>query len=356
MLDFAKECWEIAQQFPRKSPPIPVGHPLIGKIGLCVPGRGFEVQGMTSRAFNALMKDETRARNHIQRLKLLKEAGVLTNWDGVLTARAGGYADDRLYRKDSLTTVANAWSTFYHSTGYPGAGTYANIPTGAVKTNDQTSGFPMTDPGANTKYLLNFGVQHLTGTNIVMLVDLLVAAGNILLTSTSPQTVSSAALTRYTDGVGVMMIFEVTTPSSATACNITVAYDGTGGTGHTTGAVAFQTTTAVIQYRLGPVLPGTGIIAMNLQSGDVGVKVVNTFTCSVALGAGVVALNLYKPLVLIPTLAVTTFVERSTPGMLSGITALAKDSGNVLGCLTPFVLTSTTSTGVQTYWLQSCAG
>jgi hypothetical protein len=350
-LNFIKEFHNFAKSLPEGSPPVAVGHPLIGKIGICIPGKEFRLQGMSYRSFEALMKDEITARKAIWLAN--KERGAITNWDGVLNARANGYADDRLLFKTSQTTVANNWSNFYLSGGVPSAGSYTNIPGGAAHSVNSAGAFPLKNPtGTNNKYLLNFGVNHITGTNVVLLVDLLVAAGGISTNTTSAQTVNTTALTRYTDGVGVMMILEVTTALGATASNVTISYTNSAGTsGRSTGALAM--TTSAITFRLQPTAGGALI---PLQSGDIGVKSVQTITFSAAMGAGVVALLLYKPLLLVPTLASTTFVERSTPNMLGGIVPLQKDGSGNLGCLTVFVLTSTTSTGVQTYFLQTCEG
>jgi hypothetical protein len=350
-LDLIKEFYDFALSLPEGSPPVMVGHPLVGQIGVCIPGREFRLQGMTGKSFEALMKDEITARKAMW--LAIKERGAITTWDDVLNARANGYADDRLLYKVSLNTVANNWSNFYLAGGVPGAGSYTAIPGGAAHTINSAGAFPLKNPtGTNKKYLLNFGTNHPIGTNIVLLVDLLVAAGGINANTTAAQTVNTTALTRYTDGVGVMMILEVTTALGGTASNVTISYTNSAGTsGRSTGALAM--TTSAIAFRLQPTAGGALI---PLQAGDIGVKSVQTISFSAAMGAGVVALLLYKPLLLVPTLASTTFVERSTPNMLGGIIPLATDSSGNLGCLTVFVLTSSTSTGSQTYFLQTCEG
>jgi len=350
-LDFIKEFNKFAEQLPIGSPPVLVGHPLIGRIGLCIPGREFRLRGMSNKTFEALMRDEVKARKKLW--WYLRELGAITTWDGVLSNRAAGKADDRLYYKASQTTVAANWSSFFRSGGVPSAGAYTNIPGGAAHNVATVGAFPLINPTSpDKKYLLNFGANHLTGTNIVLLLDLLVAAGNINANTTGNQTVNTTALTRYTDGVGVLMILEVTTALGATASNVTITYTNQEGTsGRTTGALAM--TASAVVFRLQPTIGGALI---PLQAGDTGVRSVQTIAFSAAMGGGVVAILLYKPLLLVPTLATTTFVERSTPGMLSGITELVTDSNGNLGCLTVFVLTSTTSTGVQTYWIQTVAG
>jgi len=168
---------------------------------------------MTSRSLNALLRDEITAR------KALREMGAITTWDGVLAARRAekrttnwiqskpNYGCQQLELVLQVDRATGGWS-------------YSNIPGGASYNNTSTGAWPLHTPtNPDKKYLLNVGVNHLTGTNVVLVVDLLVAARNILLNTASAQTVNTTALTRYTDGVGVMMILEVTTvfPGPSTA-------------------------------------------------------------------------------------------------------------------------------------------
>lgn len=358
-MNFIDQINTVAMRFPHKSPPIPVGHPLIGRIGECVPGKGFRLWGISPKALEGLLKDKRRARRYCSEglagmLKRLvwDELGTITTWDGVLNARANGKANDFLGYKASQTTVAASWSSFFRSGGVPSAGAYTNIPGGAAHNRASAGAFPLINPTSpDKKYLLVPGGNHITGTNIVMLIDLLVAAGNINANLTGAQTVNTVALTRYTDGLGVMMILEVTTALGATASNITIAYTDESGNASTTAAIAM--TTSCIVYRLQPVAGGAMI---PLANGDFGVRSVQTVTFSAAMLAGVVAILLYKPLWLFPTLGATYWVEPSTPQMLSGFTELVTEAGGNVGCLTFVVLASTTSTGVQTYMLRTCMG
>lgn len=356
---FVQELQKIATQLPFKAPPVPVGHPYYGRIGEVVPQRGFYLKGMSWRTFNAILKDEERVQRNpesfFKKLKryILDEEGALTSWSEVFNARTSGKADDRLLYKASQTTVANNWSCFYRSGGVPSAGSYANIPNGAAHNVNSAGAFPLTNPASGEKkYLLSFGANHLTGANVVALIDLLVAAGNINANTTSTQTVNTTALTRYTDGEGVYMILEVTTALGSTAANVTVNYTNQAGTsGRSTGALAM--TTSAVVYRLQPTAGG---MLIPLQAGDYGVRSVETITFSAAMGAGVVAILLYKPLLLIPTLANTTFVEMPPQSVYQSVIELVTDSNGNIGCLTVFVLTSSTSTGVQTYFIKTVSG
>jgi hypothetical protein len=178
----------------------------------------------------------------------------------------------------------------------------------------------------------------------MILVDLLVAAGNINANATGNQTINSTAQTRQygaTLGAGVMMTFDVTTALGATPSNLTVnSYtDQDGNATVTTPAVAM--TPSAIVMRLEP--PALGPV-MELASGDFGVRSVETLAFSAAMGAGVVALNLYFPLAFLPGIGSGVYVERDSTTQIDGITELAQASG-VIGCLTLYAQTNTTSTG-----------
>jgi hypothetical protein len=346
-MNLVREFDRYARAMPRRAPAVVVAHPAVGQIGLC-DSRGFRLRGMSTRVFNALMRDEISAR------RAMSERGSITTWDGVLNNRGNGKADDFMGAKASQTTVANAWSSFFRSTGLPGAGSYTAIPGGAVMNRASTGAWPLTNPATgDTKYLLNVGAGHVTGQNIVLVADLLVAAGNIDANSAGAQTINTAALTRYTDGAGVMMTLEVTTALGAGAANVTITYTNQAGTaGRATAAIAM--TASAITFRLQPAVLGAQV---ELLAPDYGVRSVQTLQFSAGMGAGgLVALLLYKPLLMIPTLVAASFVERSTPAQIAGIIPLVLGSDSQLGCLTFFVNTSTTSTGIQTYLTQAVSG
>jgi len=44
-MDLIEQAHRYAMQLPFASPAVPVAHPAIGRIGLCVPGRGFRIMG-----------------------------------------------------------------------------------------------------------------------------------------------------------------------------------------------------------------------------------------------------------------------------------------------------------------------
>jgi hypothetical protein len=290
----------------------------------------------------------------------LLPACAITTYNGIIAARAGGKGDDWNVAKSSITSVAQNWHSLFRAAGQPGAGTYTNIPGGATHNRASVGSWALgtvSPTGGDKKYLLTIGMSAQQNINMTCLVDLLVAAGNIVATSAAAQTVNTTALTRYTTGAGVMATLEVTTQTSATAHNVTINKytDQDGNTLNTTGAQTAQAAaTANIVQRLVPV--DTGSPFFSLASGDYGIRSVQEITVSAALGAGVYALNLVFPLAYLPGVAVTTYTERDSTIQIDGLTELVLGSDNEIGCLTMYAMPNGTSTGAYVAFMRSCRG
>lgn len=282
---------------------------------------------------------------------------AITTYDGIINARANGKFNDPVMAKVSITTVAQAFSSIFRVGGLPVAGTYTNIPGGAVHTRASVGAWNgLRDPtGTDKKYLLTIGFGSTVAIDWGILVDLLVAAGNILATTVAAQTVNSVAQTRQygsTLGAGVMMTFEITTALSATAHNMTVnSYtDQDGNAAQTTGAITGLS--GGIVQRLVPI--GLGPF-MQLASGDFGVRSVEQYTNSAALAAGVFALNLVYPLAYVPGLAANLYIERDSTVQIDGLTELVNAS-LVIGCLTWYLQTNAATSGIFRAFARSCEG
>lgn len=132
---------------------------------------------------------------------------------------------------------------------------------------------------SNRKFLVTASAHLLTNTSaqVVRYLDRLVGVGGILITSTGDKTVNSTALTRYTTGADVQVYLEVATAGTTTAPVVSLSsytnQDGTGG--RSGGTVTFSTTSVDRGTVLGP-LP--------LQSGDSGVRSVETLNVATAAG------------------------------------------------------------------------
>lgn len=287
-------------------------------------------------------------------------AGAITNYDGIINARANGKGEDDTIYASSQTSVATQWHSIIRSaTKFP-AGTFAPaaIP-GGTATNRATTGslsLGIANPtGSDKEYLITVGMTSTSTINMLILTDILVAASNINTNVNTAQTVNTTALTRYTGtaSAGNLLTFEVTTALGATASNLTVSSytNSSGTTGRTTTAQAM--TTSAIVGRLQPTLVGP---YMALADGDIGVQSVQTLQFSAAMGAGVMNLYIYRPLHFLPGVGTNVYVERDSTVQVDGLTELVLGTDSQLGFLTFFVLPNGTSTGGLTAFLRTVAG
>lgn len=339
------------------APRAAIGQSSNGSIGKMLDGKGLLLEGDLKDLGILRPIPHVYERTLTRRLydKLGDERGAITTYDGIVNARASSNFYDTVWGKASITTVASAWSSMYRAGGFPAAGTYSNIPSGAAKNSSDAGGLMLGFPnpsGGNSAYLATVGMIAGQQVNCFLFVDLLVAAGNILLTTASAQTVTPTALTRYTTGAGVYMTFEVTTAAGGTAQNVTVSYTNQAGTsGQSTGAVAL-TASAIVQ-RLEPV--GAGL-PMALASGDYGVRTLATVTMSGTNTGGPIALNLFKPLAFIPGLVANVYGEKDTTITLDTLVPMPVDGSGNVGCVALYVLPNTTSTGICTPTLRGIWG
>lgn len=359
--NLAYSAW-LARQMPPAWQGARISQPLAlpdgNMIGLMLPGKGLKLHADLKEL--GIVKpipgvyEDSLTRRLIDLLE--DERGAITTYDGIIAARCGGNGQDVTMFKPSVTTVGSAWHTLSSvAGGVPDAMSYTGISGGAVMTraNQGAWSLGMSNPGgSNKKYLLTLGWAAAQQINMLILADLLVAASGISCNSgSSPYTINTTALTRYTSGAGVMITFEVTTQLSATADNINIsAYHNQAGTGsRATGAIAL--TTSAIVGRLLPITAGPFV---PLQAGDYGVQSVETITMSGA-NTGVVCLHLYFPLAFCPGVGANTYTERDSTVQIDGITELVTASSS-LGCLTVYILPNTTTSGIIHMFLRTCEG
>jgi hypothetical protein len=111
--------------------------------------------------------------------------------------------------------------------------------------------------------------------------------------TTQTTNLPTAALTRYTSGVGVFACLEITTAVGTTATTATVSYTNSSGTaGRTSPAITFGGTNdrQVNQVQMIP-----------FQVGDVGVRSVESVTLAATTGtAGAFGVTLFRPVAVIP--------------------------------------------------------
>jgi|SRR5207302_7437299 len=347
-----------------------VGGPGMENIGYLLPGRGLYLDtdlkslGIKGRLPNVYERSKLlRLIEIFDRMAsdLDSEVGAIQTYDSIINARASGQFNDVPWQKGNITSVANQWFSVLRATGQPPAIVFnsATPPTNAATDRATTGALSqgLSNPsGSNRKYLLTFGFGSAATVNFLLLLDMHVQGGSFRLTVTTAETIASPVTVVRQYGTGGLgsgncISFVETTASSATAHNLTVNY--TNQAGGATNVVFAAPATAGTIDGIYPV----GLINwfIPLASGDFGVRSVSATTSNTALAAGIIALVLHYPLMLIPGVTNNVYVERDSTVQIDALTELA-NSSQVIGCLGMFVFANGTSTGANTGFFRTCEG
>lgn len=208
-------------------------------------------------------------------------------------------------------------------------------PTTAVAPTNTTSGaLGQINGGASALRLIGADVAA-GAPGMVVVCDRLSHQGGLSAIVTGAQTTNlpTAALTRYTSGVGVMLGLEVYTVTGTTATTVTCSYTNqSGSSGQTTPVTVFGGTAFREAGRL---------LILPLASGDTGVQAVANVNIVATTGtAGNFGVTLFKPLFAMPI----PTTEYWTYDPLLTCTANLPDIVDG-ACLFFVVVPSTTSTG-----------
>lgn len=197
--------------------------------------------------------------------------------------------------KDANTTSGDTdtvWVSQLLRTGNP---TAPSAPTTAAAL-DNTSAGRLIKPGS-AGFMFCSGVHEADSNNNnvprtpLFLIDRLSHQGGLVGNTTGAQTTNlpTAALTRYTDGVGVMIGLHIHTALGSTDSNVTISYTNQAGTSGRTATVHFIDTPSASFFYWAC-----------LQAGDSGAKSVESVTLSAStLTAGAFGVVLFKPIQLI---------------------------------------------------------
>ena len=234
--------------------------------------------------------------------------------------------------KVALSSTAGRLVSFWRST--PDGAT--SNPTTAEACTSTTVG-ALGQPNSNTTLRLaqlNLSTAQL---GCVIIADRLSHQGGLSGVATSAQTTNlpTAALTRYTDGVGVMAGIEIYTQIGTTATTVSASYTNQAGSGSRT------TNSAVIG--------GTGfrevgrVITLTPEGGDTGFQAVASVTVAVSTGtAGAIGVTLFKPLICVPVIMFNEPSEFNALLDLGGFLPTVENNA----CLFYLMSTNTTQTGI----------
>lgn len=198
-------------------------------------------------------------------------------------------------------TPSGILSSSWLSTPLAGA-----APTTAATCDNTTTGALNKDTGAGTNSLDMYlceahGRNNANAEMNVWIVDRLSHMGGLSGTTTGTITTNlpTAALTRYTDGVGVMAAVEIYTAIGTTATVARISYTNQAGTaGRTSKDIVFGS---------GAYNAVARVLIFPLQDGDTGVRSVESITVTATTGtAGNYGITLFKPLIYIPATNLTS--------------------------------------------------
>ena len=163
-----------------------------------------------------------------------------------------------------------------------------SIPSTAVAPDSTTAGaIEIVNAGSGKLVVTGANLSTNASSTSLILCDRLSHQGGLSANVTTAQTTNlpTAALTRYTDGAGVLIGISVYTANSSTVSTISVSYTNQAGvSGRTTPAQDLAPTAQRLMW-----LP--------FQSGDSGVRSVESVTVSTATGtAGNLGVTLFKPI------------------------------------------------------------
>jgi hypothetical protein len=234
-----------------------------------------------------------------------------TSYNDIINAISvsGKIFDYFFWKSAPVVQAAGQWGSMWYANGEPGAGADPAATPGTQYDNVIASIYaPDCDP--ETRHGLTFGAVSSQNLSL-MLYDRLIGVSGLALGSTGDKNISSSALPRYTDGIGVMAALEITTGSTAAGTMSLSSYTDE----HDAGSAgpSFSLPAAATAIRTWVPIP--------LQAGDHGIKSATTLNVSVAATGGVANFILYKPLVTIPLLA-NLWNEKDLVLQLSGLPRL----------------------------------
>jgi hypothetical protein len=344
-----------------------ISYPLVAesgvRLGTVVPGVGLvldvDAQRIGLRRRPRHVHDRTPWMRRLERA-VRDEAAAITSAASMLaayanTANTGCVVTGDLGNVANDVPQGNPWQQDFDRGG--AISTFTSAPGSAPdRTTAGAYNYWMQEVTGLTKYVvaISYGLQGATGNfgwDMLVIVDALVQV-TVPCNVTTVQTVNSAALTRYTSGVGVYASWWAYGPVGAggavefaTQSTITVTYTNQSG-------VAGQSTSFLSNGNIAPLslndettLSSNSYPQMPLVAGDYGVREVQTFQTSVADTSGdteATGLLLFYPLIFVASLNdLGISLERdalSEPAML--VELVASTGTGLVGCLTSINLSS----------------
>lgn len=234
---------------------------------------------------------------------------AITTLDGAIA----GFKPTSFYSKAASGTLVagRPWTPFY-AAGIPGAAS-APAPGLAGAALTSYAGQIVIPAASGDTHLARFSGVSSAQAGVLLLCDRLWHNSGLVVTTTTAQTVNSAAfpardINGATSGAGVYVGLEIAAATGAGAATPSISYTNSAGT-------AGRTSTTVNTYAASSA-QGT-FYPLGLQTGDVGVQSIQTCTLGVSMTSGTISLVAYRVLASLelPAAGVPNAVDVLTSGM-----------------------------------------
>jgi hypothetical protein len=250
-------------------------------------------------------------------------AGFATYDDIISAISVNGRAEYREFLKGSMTTVAGNVYSRWQASGSPAAGTFGTSGTGRVIDNTFAAAIPFASAtGGRFKHLLSAGLGSTVSLGTVLIYDRVVeypfTGTTTSATFGTQPTPPARDLAGTTNGDGFMMFLESYSATATAAVTVTPTYTNSAGTGSRTNAFTSIATAALAGCIANPI----GQMFLQLASGDVGVRTIQSYTLSASLLAANMAFVLGRPLAWVPLMGSNSYVERDLVLQLANLPRL----------------------------------
>lgn len=218
---------------------------------------------------------------------------AITSIDSMI---AGQQLPNAFRKEGTGMQAAGVHHSLFYTAGMPGAAAAPSPGIAGESLTTYSGQLPFTNPGSGNSYLSRFFVTS-TGIGTCSLMDRLWHNSGIDVTVTTAQTVNSVTWPARdrdgsTNGEGVLVALEVssTLGNAGEVTTCTISYTNQSGTAGRTGTL--------------PSIPGTAIagsfLRFALQSGDTGVRSIQSITLGTNLVSGTIHLVAYRKLSSVP--------------------------------------------------------
>ncbi len=222
---------------------------------------------------------------------------------------------------------ANRWTECYTWAGVPGAGAQSGAAGTGVQIKQSVQGAGI-DIGANVSPDIRSLLTLQAWTTSFMypataiLVDFLAYYPSLVVTG-APTTLTTVALPRYQDGVGVQAIIAVQTALGAAtpALTLTCTYND-----DASAAASAALTSPLNSAPVSQMFSRLGTPFAPLPTGKTGIKTINSYTIDSGGTTGTVCAFLVKPLSSIPILSYSTPYERDLMTQLPSLPRIYDDA------------------------------